>query len=44
MKAFIAALAAMVVIGTASWAVLNGSMQQYSEQRFTTSSVRLPQH
>lgn len=42
MKAFLSAIIVVAAVGAASYTVLNTSMQQTSEHKFATSSVRLP--
>lgn len=42
MKAFLSAIVALAVIGSATFAILN-SMQTSSEGKFATASVRLPE-
>lgn len=41
MKAFLSAIVALAVIGSATFAILNGQ-QVTSEDKFTTPFVRLP--
>ena len=44
MKAFVAALVALAVIGMGTYAVLDAKMQMSAEQAFTTSGARVTPH
>lgn len=44
MKAFLAALVAVAVIGFGAYAVLDGQMQMPAEKAFATSGARVSPH
>lgn len=44
MKAFLAALVALAVIGVGTYAVLDGKMQMSADKAFATSGARVTPH